>query len=162
VNSIPLGLAVRQHRLVDELAPVVGVEAAQGERHRRPQPRQRLDDQRTFLDGKRDTLGPPARDVGERERVREAAGHVLAAVGHEVGFHEARQGVVPIAERPNRDRASDGGLRVRPRSPSIKILAGAGEQPIDRRSAHREELLLHAGFELQVAVPLERRQKHWK
>jgi len=157
-----LGLPVRQHRLVDELAPVVGVEAAQGERHRRPQPRQRLDDQRTFLDGKRDTLGPPARDVGEREREREAAGHVLSAMGHEVGFHEAGQRVVPIAERPNRDRVPDGELRARPRPPSIKILARGSQQAVDRRSAHREQLLPYSGLERQVAVSLECRHEHRK
>jgi hypothetical protein len=81
-------------------------------------------------------------------------------MGHEVGFHEARQRVVPIAERANRDGAPDGGPRAQPRPPSIKLLARHGEQAVDCRSTHREQLLPHAGFELQVAMSFESWEEH--
>jgi hypothetical protein len=60
-----------------------------------------LNNQRRLADEKRDALDPAARDVRQREPVREAAGHALAAVRDEVGFEIAGGGIVPVRKRTN-------------------------------------------------------------
>ena len=73
------------------------------ERHRRAQSRQAsmISDLLAYQQG--DALGPAAGDVGQDERVHEAARPFSAAVCDQVGLDEARQRIVPVGEGPHRE-----------------------------------------------------------
>ena len=52
-----------------------------------------------------DAFGPAARDVGEHQRVREAAGHALAAVRDQVRLDEAGRRIIPVGKRAHGNAA---------------------------------------------------------
>ena len=92
-------------RLVEKLAPVVGVDPQERKRECAAKLIQRVDHQTCFAHQERHTVRPAAGDIGQHQRPREAAGHGPATVRDQVGFDEPRRGILPIAEGAHRDAA---------------------------------------------------------
>ena len=87
---------IAQQMLVEEFRAVVAIEAFQRERQ------QVLDGLNLFQDALRafvpggPAFGPAGDDVGHGQTPDEIAGQRIAAVGHGIGFDEARLSFVPV------------------------------------------------------------------
>src|SRR3954447_15049908 len=100
-----LRLAVIPYGLVDEHAVVVRVEPEQIEWHQLAQFAQHILEQHLLADQQRRALGPARGDIGQDERLHEAAARRRAAVGDQVRLDVAGRRVLPIGEGAHRDAA---------------------------------------------------------
>src|SRR5580698_6677234 len=94
--------AVSQEGLIEELTAVVDVNAGEAERQAAAQGVDRFNNEATFPNQQGQTLGPTGCDVGQGQRMHEAAGGDIPTVGDQVDLHEARHGLVPVGECPDR------------------------------------------------------------
>src|SRR5215510_2100318 len=148
--------AVVDQRLVDELAGVVRIDAAQRERHRSPEAVERIDDQCALTNQESDALGPATGHVGERQRMRVAPADVVAAMGDEVDLEKAGLGLLPVAGGTDRNTPGRSRPSSRPTSSSASGRTPCREQPVDRRCTRGEQTLTYHGVEGQVTMALQR------
>lgn len=99
--------APRLHRLVDENGVIVRVEPEHRQRRHLTQHRQHLGQQLLLAKQERGAFRPPARDVGQHQRLREAAARQRTAVGDEIRLEEPRRRIVPVGISADRHRAAD-------------------------------------------------------
>ena len=149
--------AVVPHGLVHEHAVVVRIEPQQRKRQPLAHLPQHLGQQRLLAHQQRRALRPAGRDVGQRQRLHEAALRRRPAVRHQVSLHEPRRRVVPVGKRPNRHAAPHAGRRRRPTTrSSSRLPPDFTQRPVDRRRAHRQQPAAHLRRQLKVPVPLHR------
>ena len=78
----------------------------------------------------RHAFRPAGGDVGQHQRLHEAAGRRSAAMGHEVDLDEARWRIVPITKRADGDRPPHGRAETR-----AAPTAAASDEPHLARAA---------------------------
>src|SRR3954447_20035626 len=135
-----LRLAVIPYGLVDEHAVVVRVEPEQIEGHQLAQFAQHILEQHLLADQQRRALGPARGDIGQDERLHEAAARRRAAVGDQVRLDVAGRRVLPIGEGAHRDAAPERRRAGHPASRSAaRLVTEAAQCPVDRCRAHRQQ-----------------------
>jgi len=92
-----------QHREVEELAAIVGVQAAQREREEAPYLVEGPEHAVVAVAQERQALSPPRGDIGEHKGREVGALRPRAAVRHQVGLHEAGTDIVPLGEGADGD-----------------------------------------------------------
>ena len=122
---------------VDELAAVIGVDPADGEREPAPELDQSGEDPLLGLVPHRLRLGPTGENVCDREGLSELAAGVTALVADQVDLHEPRRLLIPV--RPGTDR--DLGLQQGPglgTGTALQLQAPAlpGQPAVDRGRRH--------------------------
>ncbi len=154
-----LGGAVIPHRLVHEHGVVVGVEAQQLEGQVTAQFLQHRDQQRLLSDEQRRAFGPAGGDIGQHQRLHEAAVRSRSAVRDQVRLDEPRWRIVPVGEGPDRNAPPDRRWCA-PLVPSQAIALRIPQGAVDRRRAHRQQKPAHLGIERKVSMPLHRLDQH--
>ena len=151
-------LAPALDRIVDEDGIVVRVEAQKREGQPFAHHAHDLAEEHLLAVKQRRALGPAGRDVGEHQRLHEAAAGHRAAMRNQVGLHEPRSRIAPVSIGPDRDRAPDR-RRARHTPASVAALARRSQHPIDGGRADRLETHPDLGVERQMPVPLHRRHQ---
>jgi len=150
--------AVAQQVVVDERGAVVGVETEQRERQTALEQLERLKAPALHLVGHGPHLGPAAGHVGEVEGVAVVATRRAAVVTDEVDLDEAGAALVPLAEGAHRDLAAQEAAGPREaRAAQLQAATLAGEEAVDGRHRHREQLRARLVRELELAVTFQRR-----
>ena len=98
--------AIVPHRLVHEHAVIVGVEAEKIERQELAQTAEHCTHQRLLAEQQGSAFRPTRGDIGEHQRLHEAAPRHRAAVRHEIGLHEAGRRVLPVGMGAHRNAAA--------------------------------------------------------
>jgi hypothetical protein len=138
--------------LVDELRPIVGVDAPQAKRQRLAQLFEGRLHGRLALAEDRGGLDPGGVDIGEVERVHELAVPETAAVGDQINLGEARRGDIP-AVGLERDVVLEqrAGLRA-PIQPLAQLLPVRPEATIHLAGTNGPQLPLDVGAQAQPAT----------
>src|SRR5579862_4320855 len=127
---------------VDELGPVVAVDAFEQEGQTVPDRFQAGEHGPLSSVGESDALGPSGSDIGRGERVEELARRRVSTVGDQVDLQETRQGVLPVGEGVQRDLLSQEGSRLGGGEALLGLASQPPEQSVGSGHAQRQELLL--------------------
>jgi hypothetical protein len=116
---------------------------------------------RALAQHQRQALGPAGGDVGQHQRLHEAALGALAAVRHEIAFEIAGRRVVPVGEGPHRHAAPHRRGEAGPPSRAPRAARPhLGQEAVDGGRANGEHQLAPLRLERDGAVALERGQQH--
>jgi hypothetical protein len=77
-------------------------------------------------------------------------------MSHQIGFHEARLGLIPIVKSAHRDLLFEERSRSGRRDPMPLLLTKRLEDPIGGRRTHREELGTTFLAQVQVSMSFQR------
>src|SRR5450759_5548161 len=103
-------------------------------------------------------LGPAAGHVGDAERVGELAAAIAALVADQVDLDEAGLSLVPLGEGAHRDLALQQATRLgMAQALEAQAPAFGGQQAVDGRRRHGEQLRARLIRELQLAVTFQSR-----
>ena len=132
-----------------------------GERQQLAHLAQHLGQQPLLAHQQRRALRPARGDVGQHQRLHEAAARRRPAMRHQVRFDEPGRRVLPVREGPHRHAAPH--RRRRRRAPAFLAACRVlhrPQRPVDRRRAHRQHAGAHLRRQLQMPVPLHRLHQH--
>ena len=158
MNSIAGCEAIIPHGLVHEHAVVVRVEPEQGEGQQLAHFAQHLGQQPLLAHQQRRALGPARGDVGQHQRLHEAALRRPARYARPDPPRRIRAADCPSRQTCAPARCAGPPPRAPPGGASICPLARltCSQGPVDRRRAHRQQTCAHLRRELQMAMPLHR------
>jgi hypothetical protein len=127
---------------VDELGAIVAVKAEEREGEPGADGGESVKDMTTGLIFRGFRLGPACGHIGQGECLAKVPVGTPAVMSDQVGFAEARTGIVPLGKRPDRNVV----LQERTRtgcgaSPELALAFGRGQETVDGGRAGRNELL---------------------
>src|SRR5664280_3516250 len=149
-------MTVTEQVPVHELAPVIRMDAQEGEREVAANAFQCSEDMFLTLVPHSSGLGPPCHDVGDVQQEGILSSGYAALMGHQVHSDESRPGTVPLSSSLDRDLPEEEhagtGMRV---FPGFLLRTHVLEQPVTGGRTHAEKEVTDSRSKVKLSPGLE-------